>query len=308
MTVALRRSRYGEDHPWARDAWGTLEALTDIDPEGFLVQLRRLFPDRRSVLVVVGPEADLPSFERLEHLFAGVGGERPVPPTLPPMPPRSTGGTEVHAFWYRRGQTLLRALHVGPGPQSPRRHAAFLALAEMMESRHSPMNAIYRERHGATYGTGSRVVQRANVTELFFEASITHRKTARLIDDYRAWLKSLGRGDVDRAELQRAKAQLMGAWSWVPLSARALAVTVAYHAAEVRVGCAGRDRCPASVQVGPPPALDGVTAADVAQVVRDYIDVDRLDLAVTGPRTYFRSLVRRGRVFTYDVTETETDL
>lgn len=303
-SVVLRRGRYGEAHPWGRDTSAMVEALAKTTHRDIQTGFRQLFPARQSVLVFVGPKSSLPSNEELTGLFSGLFPERRLPRVPPPPGPRKKSGRQFHAFWYDTEQTLLRVLHVGPSPSDPRAYAAFLVLTEMMGSFLSGANQTFRHSSGASYGLHAWTHDRGICTELMFGGWVPHHQVITAVKDHSKWLADVRNGDIDQAAFARGLASVRARYLRLAAEPDELAGLLAERAAALRFRCSEDPvACPERVEVNAraPEALRTLSAKDVAQVVRDHIDLDRIDAAVVGPPWLYRGLVRKGRLISYQI-------
>jgi predicted Zn-dependent peptidase len=205
---ALSRSVYG-DHPYGRPAEGTVESVQAMkldDAKSFVAG----FDPAASALVAVGgvPEARIvelltKAFESWPARGAAASAEPPQARPAPAERPRL-----VIVDFPDKPQTVMR---LGE-PSLPRSSPDVLALrlwnSAIGGSFTSRLSTNLRERHGYTYGAGSRFVFGVGPGPFIMTADVKTEVTA---DALKEALSELQRGvdaPITQAELDKAKALL----------------------------------------------------------------------------------------------------
>lgn len=300
LQVILRRSHYGDDHPWARDSETTLRFLRKLDAKTATKRLRRLFSPARSALAVVGPGTSLPSVQDLGAQFRLPTSSTTAIDAVR-IPPFAKERRSLHYIPRRHPQALVLLFFAGPGSQSGPDYAAFVVLSEMMNSFRSETNDIFRHEIGASYGFGSIVVPRGAVTELFFGGPVASMEAASLLKFQLDWLRRLGDGLVRGDEARAAAARLVARAAQEQSRVDGLAHALGQALGHARIRCAISTGCSTTVRLGPPPGVEQVTRAEIARVVDKYIDPQRAEAGWVGHRLSLWGLNWRSPIHEYSV-------
>jgi zinc protease len=204
--VVLGTALYGPDDPRGRPVEGWSRTVRSIQLADLKALAPRLLDPRGAVIVVAG---DVEPGTLRAALEARLGSWRPAgPPLSPPLaaPLTRTQGTRL-VLVDRPGapQTvILAARPVAPSDAVERaaREVVNTALGGSFTSR---LNQNLREKHGYTYGAGSRFAQEANQGIFAAQASVQTEVTGAALGELRRELDGIAAGGLDAGETAKAR-------------------------------------------------------------------------------------------------------
>ena len=196
---------FGPDDPRGRPADGTAATVAALT----LDDVRRLAPTllhpRAAVLVVAGDFEPAALRTALELRF-GDWRSAAAPPPPPPAPLAQLRQRRA-VLVDRPGapQTLILAVRPLPALDGADRAARELAGVALGGGFTSRLNQNLREKHGYTYGAGSRLDQVASQARLTISTSVQTEVTGAALREIRAELDGLGTGGLPAAEAGKAR-------------------------------------------------------------------------------------------------------
>ena len=271
-SVLFNRSLYGE-HPYGRPAGGsaaTLRALTTDDlrkfHEGYIVP-------GNTTMIVVGDVTGEEVLPKLESAFGDWKGE---PAPAPPVPPISQLKEKSLLFVDKPGaaQSVIQIGRVGVPRLTDDYYAIVVMNTILGGSFTSRLNMNLREKHGYTYGAGSRFDFRPLPGPFMAAASVQTAVTDKSLVEFVKELKGI-LDPVPPADVERAK-------NYVALGFPADFQSVGQIAGQIEE----------LVIYGLPDdyfnryteRILAVSASDVERVARKYIDTESLAFVVVGDR------------------------
>jgi len=261
--VDLEARTLAPEHPLSRPVLGTSASLASISLDDLRAFHAAYVSGQRMIVSVVSP---LPAAEVRDALSASFG-DLPAGPELPPVPPppvTPAGVTAQEALGKEQAYVVLAYLfEAEPADRTP-----LLVAGALLSDK---LSFSLREERGLAYSLSASIAPYGGRMKL--EAVMATRQAN--VEDAVAGLKQeierLKGTDPDPAAVARAAASLRGRL----LMRRLTRINQAYFAGlEVLEGRAAGD------DVGRLAALLQVSSADVARVVRKYVDAGRLARAI----------------------------
>ncbi len=206
ISTILRRARYGEEHPWGRDAISQVQAMGELDADELVNAVRRRISPDTTHLVYSGPTRVWEA-QGLEPLmkWRGEGAARPDLVMIPD--PRQRGKLRFHMLWSTPDESSLFVMHVGPGVQSAD-HAAFTALCHLLGGMLSEAGREFRHEGGATYGVHSSMTSFREASECMWRGTFEDGRVARAVEQHVKQLDRIRRGEIDAQSLAAARGQV----------------------------------------------------------------------------------------------------
>ena len=186
----IYQMRYGDTHPWSRDAFKTLNDMASFTGHDVARFSEGALRPGRAQLSIVAPEYALARVD-VASFAAWRAGRIPSAKASPPPPPPRTD--DVHRIGLLGSSSWLAALtimHLGPPPSDPD-YPAFAALCQEIGGFWGALNRTYRHLRGATYGLSSNIVKRSTVSECFLRGFVDNGSVIRLMDDHRQQLEAM---------------------------------------------------------------------------------------------------------------------
>lgn len=253
---------------------GTRASLEAIDRDHLVdFYLRRIVPAGLTVLVVgdVDPESALAEIDRR---FGGVEGEASVAVDLPAIEPPPPRRRVIVVDRPNAAQTEIQLGHVSVPRTAPGYPARILLNAILGGNFTSRLNLNLRERLGLTYGVRSRFASRTGPGPFYVRAAVETDGTGRAVGETLREIDGMRERGVTEAELERARQFLIGVFPYtvetVDDLAQRIEDLVVYELAPDYY-----DHHPAR--------LADVTAAQVDEASRKYLDPDRATIVAVGP-------------------------
>ncbi len=273
--IAFPAIVYGREHPYGHPLNGTDSATARLARASVAEFYRTNYRPNGARILIVG-DVTLAQARRL--IAARFGGwERgdvpafPSPAAAPPTAARTVYLIDKPGA----AQSVVRIGHLGPVRTTPDWFALEVLNTILGGAFTSRLNQNLRETRGYTYGAFSQFVPRRLSGAFVALASVVTAKTDSSLIEFLKELRRIRDETVAPAELAKAKAYLT------------LGLPGDF---ETTGGAAARFR--ELLSLGLPldyydryvDRINGVTAADVQRVARQYIDPDRFDIVVVGDK------------------------
>ena len=271
-SVLFNRTLYGE-HPYGRMTGGTAASLRAMTVE----DLRRfhdgyIVPGNTTIIVV----GDITGDEMMPKLERAFGDWKGDPASAPPVPAISQIREKTLLFVDKPGaaQSVIEIGRVGVPRLTEDYYAIVVMNTILGGSFTSRLNTNLREKHGYTYGAGSRFEFRPLAGPFIASASVqtavTDKSLEEFIRELKGILEPVPPGDVERAK------------NYVALSFPADFQSVGQIAAQIEE----------LVIYGLPDdyfnryteRILAVTPSDVERVAKKYINTDNLAFVIVGDR------------------------
>jgi len=270
----LSRTVFGEDHPWAFPALGTVASLKATRPSELGDWHRAWVKPNNAVLIVVG---DVKAAELLTQLQSRFGAWTPAKlPKRRSMAPRPHKGPRVITVVDRPGaaQSQLWVGELGLGASSTDLYPAQIAATVLGGGDKSRLNANLRTGKGYSYGAYSffELQREPGVFAAF--APVVADKTPEALSEVLSELRRLHEGGIDDLELAEAKAGLIQS-----LSAK-FATTTETALTFGRVWALGR---PPDYFLEYTRKIESVTREEVAAAAGQRFRPEALAIVVVGP-------------------------
>lgn len=271
-SVLFNRTLYN-DHPYGTPTGGTaasLRAMTVDDLRSF--HLGYIVPGNSTIIVVGDVTGDV-MLPKLERAFGDWKGE---PATAPPVPAISQLKEKALLFVDKPGaaQSVIQIGRVGVPRMSDDYYAIVVMNTILGGSFTSRLNMNLREKHGYTYGAGSRFDFRPLAGPFVAAASVQTAVTDKSLVEFVRELKGILE-PAPAADVERAK-------NYVALGFPADFQSVGQIAAQLeQLVIYGLPDDYFNKYTG---RILAVTPADVERVARKYIDTDDLAYIIVGDR------------------------
>ena len=282
--VALARALYGEGHPYGRLGQGEPATVAAISRADLVAFHERALRPGNAALVVVGAlewaEVE-PALEAAFGAEAWPAAEAVAGVTVPDAPqvgPRSVMLIDKPGA----AQSVVRIGRIGAARSTPDYYALEVLNTILGGSFTSRLNQNLRERNGYSYGARSTFEYRPAAGPFIAYADVQTAVTAPALTEFFNELDAIAE-TVPSSELAKAR-------SYLALSFPEPFATVAGTAA--MVGSLWLDDLPPDTYAGYTAGVQGVTAADLARVARQYVDPERVDVIVVGDRAAIEADVR----------------
>jgi len=281
--VAFPAIVYGREHPYGHPLNGTDSATARLARERVAEFYRAYYRPNGAGLLIVG-DVTLAEARRLVATRFGdwERGDVPAFPS-PPVPPPAAARTVYLIDKPGAAQSVVRIGHVGPARTTPDWFALEVLNTIVGGAFTSRLNQNLRETHGYTYGAFSQFAPRRLSGAFVALASVVTAKTDSSLIEFLKELRRIRDETVAPPELAKAKAYLT------------LGLPGEF---ETTGGAAARFRellafgLPLDYYDRYVERINGVTAADVQRVARQYIDPDHFDIVVVGDKTQIETGIR----------------
>lgn len=283
--IAFSRALFGDEHPYGRLSFGTVEGLRAITAGDLRSFHGTWYDPCRSTLVVVGDVTADGIRPALEAAF-GAGGdwagcaERPSESW-----PEAERVRELEVFLLDRpgaAQSEVRIGRVGPARSTEDYYALQVMNTVLGGSFTSRLNQSLREEHGWSYGAYSYFAFDLEPGPFLAGAAVQTAVTDSALSEFMAQLRGIVEG-ITAEELERAK-------SYVALRFPQRFETV--RGVAFQLGDLVLHDLPDRYLNEYVPNILAVTKADVERVARAYIDPERMAVVVVGDRERIEAGVR----------------
>jgi zinc protease len=269
----LRRVLYGEKHPWAFPAEGTVRTIKSIPAAALARWHATWFRPNNAALIVSGDVRTGELVPMLERAFAGWKPARL--PQAHRAPPRSRGARSVVVV-DRPGapQSQIFVGEIGIESTASDKFPARIMNLVLGGSFNSRLNINLRTEHGWSYGAFSAFEEHRQAGPFVAQAGVMAEHTAAALAETFREIRRMQQGEVTDAELDDAKESLMRA---VPGS-----FLGAENVAE-RYAAVWAHGLPIDYYAHYVENVGAVTKADVARAARERLHPDRAAIVVVGP-------------------------
>jgi zinc protease len=271
-SVLFNRTLYGE-HPYGRPTGGTAQTLRAMSVDDLKTFHGEYIVPGNTTIIVVGDISGDAMLPKLESAFGDWKGD---PSPAPPVPPISQLKEKSLLFVDKPGaaQSVIQIGRVGVPRLTEDYYAVIVMNTILGGSFTSRLNMNLREKHGYTYGAGSRFDFRPLPGPFVAGASVQTAVTDKSLVEFIAELKGI-LAPVPPADVERAK-------NYVALGFPADFQSVGQIAAQLEE----------LVIYGLPDdyfnryteKILAVTPSDVERVARKYINTDNLAFVIVGDR------------------------
>jgi predicted Zn-dependent peptidase len=272
-SVIFNRTLFG-DHPYGRTSIGDEQALRSFTPADLKGFYENAFGPNNATLIVVG---DITAGDLLPRLERAFGTWKNVTPPTPSLPAINQVSERRVILVDKPGapQSEIRIGRIGVPRLTEDYHALVVMNTILGGSFSSRLNQNLRERHGYTYGAGSRFDFRPLPGPFMASAAVQTAVTDSALIEFFHELKGILQ-PVPEKELERAK-------NYVALSFPGEFQTVGDISGRLEEMVIYR--LPDDYFNGYVRNILSVTQADVRRVAVKYLDPNRVDIIVVGDRT-----------------------
>ncbi|MCY4746201.1 pitrilysin family protein [Pelomonas sp. UHG3] len=273
--VVGQRAVYGEGHPLAENALGTVASLRALDAAALRAFWQAHYRPERAALVVAGDLSEAELRALVQPLFGAWQGQGEAPALVPLPPARPTAARTLVVDQPGAPQTALAI--VAPGPTAATPDAAPLklmnaALGGLFTSR---INHQLREVKGYTYGIYSGYTLGRERGEFGIHGSVRTDATGQAVAEIWRQVTGMRTRPMGAAELTRVRnAQLLS----LPGLFDTNGAVVAGYAGNWAVGR------PLSAITALPAQYAAITAADALKAARQHLNPSQLIVVAVGDR------------------------
>jgi zinc protease len=275
----LRRVLYGEKHPWAFPAEGTVRTIASITPAALANWHAAFFRPNAAALVVCGDVREADLLPLIERAF-GAWKPAPLPATRRSAPAIAASRSIVVVDRPGAPQSEIFVGEVGIESGAPDAFAARVMNLIFGGSFNSRLNSNLRTEHGWSYGAFSLFEEHREAGPFFAEAGVMADHTADALAETMRELQRMQQGEVTDAELRDAKESLIRAMPGTFLGTENVAERYA------TVWAHGR---PIDYYARYAEHVAAVSKADVARAARERLHPDRAAIVVVGPLAEVRT-------------------
>jgi len=269
---------YAPSSPYHRSSAGTTETVERLDAATSRAELDRRFDPARMSLIVGGDLTGLDVVALAEERF---GGWTAAPTATAPGPIDATPAADHRRLLVvdRKGsvQTEIRIGHPGARRQTPDFHAIAVMGAILGGLFNSRLNRKLREEKGYTYGAHAGFDLRRAAGPFAARAAVDTAVTVPSVREMLAVIEGIG-GGVTEAELDEARDYLVGVF---PLRFETAGAVVGALSGLVIHGL------PDDELSRYRPAIQAVTADDVAAAAAAHVHPDRAAIVLVGDADAF---------------------
>jgi zinc protease len=279
---------YG-DHPYARDALGTADAITDLSRARLAAFYAERYPISGLTLAVVG---DVEIDEVVAAVTARFGAAPKVKPAVPAVRPlvldgRSAADREVYRYLERQQAHLVIGF---PGATvDAGNRFALEVLVAILGGQSGRLFTELREARALAYRVSAHSVEGLDPGFVAVYLSCAPDKLPAAIAAARAELERVRTAGVTADEVERARSYLIGSHQIAMQRRSAIANAMAYHEA---YGLGWQ------TWAGYDDAIRAVTPADIAAAAQTYLRADRAITATVLPPAMSPSAKKRSKLAT----------
>jgi predicted Zn-dependent peptidase len=265
-------SRLYEGHPYSRSALGKSQVVDKLDRDALLAHHRRYFRADRMILSISGDVVASEVFAETQRLFAAVAAGAAEPD------PRRTSVAAPHPdrIEVTRPSAQAQVLmgFIAPAVSHPDYAAVKVLSAALGGGMSGRLFTELRDKQGLAYSTGATYPTRVGPSYFLLQLGTAPANVARAEEGMKREIERLRATPLEAAEIDRAKAYLLGQFA---LDRRTNA-RLAWYAAFFEAAGVGHDFPERYVR-----AVGAVTATDVQRVAQAYLAP--ATIVVLGPAT-----------------------
>ncbi len=263
-------------HPYSRPEDGHPDTVRNISREDMRAFHRRFFGPRGMVVVVVGGVEPAQAIEKVSRVFGDwQNSGQPEMATLPPLRPLD-GNLHRQAFIPGTSQSSIVMGVAGPPRNAPGFLAASLGNNVLGQfGMYGRIGEAVREKSGLAYYAYSSLSGGVGPGPWYFVAGVAPDNVERTIDLIRGEIERFIRQGISEEELADSKANYIGR---LPLSLESNAGVSAALISLKRYGL-GLDYYRTYAD-----RVNAVTREEILEVARQYLDPEKLAIAVAGPK------------------------
>lgn len=264
---------YGPKHPYGSLEIGTEESNKSISRDEMLAFWSQHYVPETSALVVAGDVTELELRALAEKYFGKWTGK--AASVAPPLAPPPLTRRIVIVDKPDSPQTQLRIGHVGLERSNPDYVPADVMNTELGGLFSSRINLNLREEHGYTYGAGSTFAFRRGPGPFFVASGVRTDVTAPAVQEVFKEIERMRDTTVTPEELRLARdsnsRSLPGLFETTPQAAASIGQLFVY-------------KLPLDYYRSLPAKIDGVSAAEVQRVARQYLKPESMVVIAVGDR------------------------
>jgi zinc protease len=275
-------------HPYARDVFGTPDAVGAATRAGLLAFYREHYPSSQMTLAIVGDIELDDVIARVRQRFDRVAPVAAAPgPVIAPVRFDGRSASDREVFRYLdRAQAQLVIGFPGATVDAPDRFALEVLIA-ILGGQGGRLFSELREHQALVYRVSAHSVEAVDPGFVAISLSCAPDKLSAAVDGVRGELARLRSDGVTADEVERAQRYLIGSHQIAMQRRAAVASAIAYHEA---YGL-GWQRW---ADYGP--AIRAVTAADVTAAAASYLRDDRAITATVRPALQTPAAKRRSKL------------
>jgi zinc protease len=291
----LRRVLYGEKHPWAFPAEGTVRTIRTISAADLAKWHAAYVRPNAAALIVCGDVRTADLLPLLERAF-GHWSAAPLPPARPASASAQRPRSVVVVDRPGAPQSQIFVGEIGIESGAPDAFAAKVMNLIFGGSFNSRLNANLRTEHGWSYGAFSQFEEHREAGPFLAEAGVVADHTADALAETMRELRRMQQGEVTDSELRDAKESLVRALPGTFLGTENVAERYA------RAWAQGR---PADYYARYAEHVAAVSKDDVARAARKRLHPDRAAIVVVGPLSQVRPALTSLGLGAIDVRDAE---
>jgi predicted Zn-dependent peptidase len=271
---------FGEKHPLGRTILGPKENIKSFSRKEFSNYMKRNYTSHNTVVVVAGNFSEHKVLWKIHKEFSDFSHE--TPPTYIPF--ASTQHEPRVAIKQKKTDQTQFMLGVPAYPYMHHDEFALEVLSSILGGGMSSRLFIeVREKRGLAYSVRSWADRYPDTGYFVVQAGVEHAKLEKSVKTILDEFKKMKKAKVSNAELEKAKAHIKGSLALQ----RETSDEVAEFAATSIINL-NRVRTFEEIVEG----IDKVTALDVQRVAQDILLTEKLNLAIIGPHSSEKDLVK----------------
>lgn len=271
---------FGEKHPLGRTILGPKENIKSFSRKEFSNYMKRNYTSHNTVVVVAGAFSEHKVLWKIHKEFSHFSHE--TPPTYIPF--ASTQHEPRVAIKQKKTDQTQLMLGVPAYPYMHHDEFALEVLSSILGGGMSSRLFIeVREKRGLAYSVRSWADRYPDTGYFVVQAGVEHAKLEKSVKTILDEFKKIKKTKVSNAELEKAKAHIKGSLALQ----RETSDEVAEFAATSIINL-NRVRTVEEIIEG----INKVTALDVQRVAQDLLLTEKLNLAIIGPHSDQKGLLK----------------
>lgn len=275
----LSRLSFGPQHPYSQSVLGTLTSLNQLGMEDISARQDAILRPKGATLVIGGDVDHEQILARASAIFRNWEAVAAAPPELAVAPTPVSRRKVVHVIPRApaRTTTLCAVRPLGNGANAD---AALTVLAHTVGG---ALQQVLREDNGFTYTVQASVLRHRFARAFAVCTSLPTAKTGEALEVFTRTIKALQTTPPSTDDVNRAKAVVRSRLALARSDVRSLVSSWA-----------------SAIELAQPPALEPhlqaverVTQADVEKLARTVLNVDQLQLLMSGDEPIIDAAVKR---------------